>query len=146
MRNLLAKTLGQVESAPPVESARTVGRGRRKRSPWAAAAILMFAATGATASFLSVRRFAFQHAQVNTVLTSPAAAIEVPKVAARPKSEPREPLVAPPEPPITAEPIKAPPPPITAPPRPPKVIEEVAPVPTDRGPAIRECQRCQEAG
>ena len=77
-------------STPPASG--TYSHQRRKRSAWAVAAVVMFAATGATASFWSVRHVFIQRLLVNPAPAAPTIASETVGRTAAPKpatSEPR---------------------------------------------------------
>jgi hypothetical protein len=84
---------------PPPTSGYVSSHPRRKRRAWAVAAVVMFAATGATASFWSVRHVFLQRLLFNP---APAAPTVLSETAGRPAS---------PKPPAPS-PIEAPTPPV----------------------------------
>jgi TolA-binding protein len=119
-------------AAPPPSPRRTsyiVAYPRRRRRAWAIAGALLFAATGATASFWSVRHGLVSRLLVNTPTTAPAARAET-KAAPTPRapSPPRTEVVvveAPPAP-VPVRPASPP-----AAPRSPRA-EDIAPVSADQ--------------
>jgi TolA-binding protein len=117
-------------AAPPASRKSFVVPRRRRRRAWAVAAVVMFAATGATASFWSVR-----HVIVSRLLASPTwspTPAAEPKPAAPARIAAHQPAT---EPAPTQAPIAAPAQPVrvapSAPARP-KVVEEPAPLTADQ--------------
>src|SRR5262249_6905872 len=116
---------------PPPSPRRTsyiVAYPRRRRRAWAIAGALMFAATGATASFWSVRHGFVSRLFVSTPTTAPAARTEV-KSAPTPRapSPPRAEVVFV-EPPPAPAPVKPTAPPSAARSR----VEDIAPISADQ--------------
>jgi TolA-binding protein len=92
-------------------SAFVLSRPRRRRRAWAAAAVVLFAATGATASFWSVRPAMFARLFAHAPGRAAATSIERhdrTEVAAKPTSAPRAENVAPIEPTLPALPAPQP--------------------------------------
>jgi TolA-binding protein len=123
---LASEALGQAtaitsQTISPTLRTTYIGAHPRRRRSWAIGTIVLFAATGATASFWSVRGAIVQHLLTNTAEEAPApAAVE----AVEEEPEPTPVVVVPVPPPPAVTPRRRAPEPVNVPP--PAVVEPSA--------------------